>query len=435
MNPQFPGLRNLVRRNNNRERGQTLILFLLMVVILIVFVGLGVDLGFAYITKAELSKAVDSAALDGMRNINQGTVTASLIASNAFAANYGHSGRDVSAPSLSINFGTVNGSVFMNVSATVAINTYFIRVLPALGLGNWNTLTVGTSAQATRSPLILALVLDRSGSMNLNGGAAALPGAVTNFIAMFDDRTDCASQISFATCASVDVPMTQPFIQKIQDAALALHFDNATASEEGLTNGLVQIASETNVAAQSVVRVMVFFTDGMANTFNYVFPCGNTNIALDVYYDGTLANPAGCSGYNCTPLDYLSSINPSNGVLTANAVTNSCCDSMHFEAENRAERIAYLARDAGYVVYSIGLGNTNDTAGALAECHTGSGPCYATQFPVLNALFLQNVANTSDAQTYNSAQPSGDYAIAEDAGQLDNVFQTIASKILLRLSQ
>jgi hypothetical protein len=99
---------------------------------------------------------------------------------------------------------------------------------------------------------------------------------------------------------------------------------------------------------------------------------------------------------------------------------------MHYEAENRAERIAYLAREAGYAVYCVGLGDTNTLVGG--ECGDGV-------FPILNPVFLQNVANTTYSQTYNSNQPVGNYAIAAEADQLASVFQQIASDILLRLSQ
>ncbi len=429
MSPQSLSLRNAIDRRKPGEHGQTLVLFLLMMVILFVFVGMGIDLGFAYITKAELSKGVDSAALSGMRNISQGTAAASLIASNAFAANYGKSGRDVSPPALTINFGTVNGNTVLNVSATVAINTFFIRVMPAIGLGNWNTLTVGESAQATRATLIMALVLDRSGSMAGNGGSTALPPAVTNFIALFDDTTDYASQVSFSSAASVDVSMGQPFISKIQSAALALNFNGDTCSDQGLTNGLAQINLETNVTAQgqNVVRVMVFFTDGIANTFNYVFDCGDRNIG---YNGPTLFDPASGTNLNtgCTVPATLSSINPSNGVLTAGAVnadgtSQASCISMHDEAENRAEWIAYQARQQGYVIYAIGMGSP----GIQGECNNA--------FPTLNPAFLMDVANTTDSATYNPNQKVGDYAVAADAGQLNEVFQDIAAKILLRLSQ
>jgi hypothetical protein len=49
---------------------------------------------------------------------------------------------------------------------------------------------------------------------------------------------------------------------------------------------------------------------------------------------------------------------------------------------------------------------------------------------VLNPTFLENVANTPDSATYNPNQPTGDFAIAADASQLEMVFQEIASLVL-----
>jgi len=54
---------------------------------------------------------------------------------------------------------------------------------------------------------------------------------------------------------------------------------------------------------------------------------------------------------------------------------------------------------------------------------------------VVNPVFLKALANTSDSVNYNPNQPQGDFAIASDSSQLNDVFQTIAAKILLRLSQ
>src|ERR1700690_1654005 len=103
-------MRSKSAHSTRGERGQTLLMFLLFMIVLIVFIGLGVDLGFAYITRARLSKAVDSACLTGMRNLYQGQTQAGLVASNAFLANYGSSGRDVAPPALNISFDTVNGN-------------------------------------------------------------------------------------------------------------------------------------------------------------------------------------------------------------------------------------------------------------------------------------------------------------------------------------
>jgi len=59
-------------RDRAHEKGQIYVLFALFLPVLIVFVGLALDFGFAYVTKTTLSKAVDSAALAGMSNLNQG---------------------------------------------------------------------------------------------------------------------------------------------------------------------------------------------------------------------------------------------------------------------------------------------------------------------------------------------------------------------------
>src|SRR5579871_1036534 len=244
------------------KAGQTLVLFILFIVVLFTFIGLGVDLGFAYLTRAKISKAVDAAALAGMRSINLGQAAATVIASNAFAANYGTSGRDAVPPTPSITFSTVNNNTVINVSAVGKINTFFVRVMPALGGGSWKTLSVGDSAQATRSTLIMSLVLDRSGSMQSNGGSTALPPAVTNFIARFDDTQDYAAAVSFSSAASVNVAMEQPFINDIENAALALNFGGYTCSDQGLTNALAQNNAVSVSASQEVVKVIVFFTDG-----------------------------------------------------------------------------------------------------------------------------------------------------------------------------
>src|ERR1039458_5410684 len=107
MNPQGGFMRqNSVRHLQQRQHGQTMLLFVLFMVVLFVFAGLGIDLGFAYITRARLSKAVDSACLAAVRNIGAGTVTAGAIATNAFFANYGVSGRDVAPPVPNITFTT-----------------------------------------------------------------------------------------------------------------------------------------------------------------------------------------------------------------------------------------------------------------------------------------------------------------------------------------
>ena len=77
------------RKSRSNHRGQILLIFAFLFPVLILFIGLGIDAGFAWIMKALLSRAVDAAALAGMRNIDLGTTQAQAIAQDAFNANFG----------------------------------------------------------------------------------------------------------------------------------------------------------------------------------------------------------------------------------------------------------------------------------------------------------------------------------------------------------
>src|ERR1700675_3514180 len=136
-----------------KKSGQMGVLFLILLPVLLGFVGLSIDLGNAYRTRATLSKAIDAAALAAMSNCNLGQTEARTIAQNAFNANYGPN-----PPAVSIVFSTdSNNNMLVNVSASVTLNTYFLRVLSGL-----KTLSVSSRAQATRNPLVMSLVLDQS---------------------------------------------------------------------------------------------------------------------------------------------------------------------------------------------------------------------------------------------------------------------------------
>ncbi len=52
--------------------------------VLLLFAGLAIDFGVAYTDKTALSRAVDAAALEGMRNLSAGTTTAQQLANDTF---------------------------------------------------------------------------------------------------------------------------------------------------------------------------------------------------------------------------------------------------------------------------------------------------------------------------------------------------------------
>ncbi len=421
MNSQVNALRRKSARSRQGEQGQTFLMFLLFMIVLIVFIGLGVDLGFAYITRARLSKAVDSACLTGMRNLYQGQTQAALVASNAFLVNYGSSGRDVAPPVLKITFSTLNSNTVIDVGATVSINTYFIRVLP-----QWKTLAVGSTAEATRSHLIMTLVLDTSGSMDPkrgpppggdgtgSGGGKYLPGAVTSFINNFDETNDNVGMVKFSITqtdvvysGSPNHQPTQPFKSAIISAVNAFVWSGATFSQGGLTNGLVMENNATVAPGESVVKVVVFCTDGLANVVQDTLNCPPSKLVnfggQDTGTSYGLYDPVTGNSISCGASQFHSAI---DGSMKSLVRANISAD-----ATFRAVQVANQMRAAGIIVYAVGVG-------------TG-----------INATFLAQVANDPTTPGYVATSYDGEYVVANDVSQLSGVFQTIASKILLRLSK
>ena len=277
-------------RRREAQRGQVVVLVAVSLTLMLLFMALAIDVGFAYVTKAKLSKAVDAACLTAMRNLARGQTTAKNLAINSFNGNYQLSGLDSVPPSLTVSFSTdAYGQTLVNVNATATIKTFFMRMLP-----NRETFSVSDSAQATRGKLVMSLVLDRSGSMTGNGGSTALPPAVTTFINYFDNNNDEVAMISFASNATIDVPIGYNFITPITNAVNAMRskFGGGTFGPGGITDAKAQNDSVSVLPGQNVVKVMVYFTDGYVNTIQDTFACTSK-------WGNTLYNYGGFDADNC----------------------------------------------------------------------------------------------------------------------------------------
>ncbi len=77
--------RTLLTRARNEE-GFTLFYMAVFLTVLLIFVGLAVDTGRAYVVQAQLSKAVDGAALGAARMLNSGNPAQE--AGNIYNANF-----------------------------------------------------------------------------------------------------------------------------------------------------------------------------------------------------------------------------------------------------------------------------------------------------------------------------------------------------------
>jgi hypothetical protein len=277
-----------------------------------------------------------------------------------------------------------------------------------------------------RPQLVMTLVLDRSGSMDPrrgplpigdgsgSGGGRYLAPAVTYFINHFDDNTDRAAVASFAWTASVDVAMQRPFKNAIANAVTNLTFNGATFIQGGLTNALVQNQSVIPGLGESMLKVVVLFTDGTANVVQDTLNCAgiptlrcfggydvmDTVGCFDPISGTEMAGTAGGGELQCCPgvSGLTTAIDGSFKAFHRSLVT---ADGLY-----RTIQVANDMRSAGMYVYTIGL---------------GSG---------VNMTFLEQVANDPNSPTFNPAQPVGLAVVANDPSQLQAVFDQIALQIL-----
>ena len=454
-------------KTRKNERGQIWVLLVLSLIVLVVFVGLSIDFGMAYITKTTLSKAVDAAALVGMQNVNLGTggslpncsltTGAGAAALEAFTVNYKSALRVGTTPTPSICFSLdSNNNTIVNVSATTSLDTYFIRLLGS----TYNTLSVSASSQAQRNPMIMNLNLDVSYSMNNNGGKTALGPAVKDFIADFDpndnDMTDWVSVVTFGTFANVNLDNTQPLQTPVDNAVDGITWSSAsnpnyTNSIQGLTYAQQRLLAKT--LTPNTIRVEIFFTDGWPNIQQDTLQCrpnahplpspipvlycgcdpGDESLGLCNNNSLAWFNPSGCSSNNtCNTVTGCAATtfpdHQAGGTSESLANVTYCGgqtplagQALASDAMYRAVKVAQSMRmqansNNNIYVYAIGMGDA------------------ITKQPVAEE-FLREVANDPNASTYNPALPIGEAVFASDSSGLTQVFQTIASKILLRLSK
>ena len=411
-------------RRHPKKSGQTLIFFAVMLLVLLLVVGMTIDAATTYLSKASLDKAVDAASLTIVRNLFQGQTQASAVGQAAFAANYRCGGQSTNAPVLNIAYASDSyNNTTVTLLATAVVNPYFIRLIP-----RFQTFQISSGATATRAKLIMSLVLDVSGSMQNNGGSTALPTAAKTFINYFDDSMDKVSMISFSSTSNLNVSVRQPFKSTITSAINALSFGGGTYSDGGLKLALQQNNSVATSPGDNVIRLVVFFTDGYANTFQYTWT--NKSSQVQIYnvggYDSgssyAIFNPS--NGNQITPSQQS---NPLTGPVTSKgapydmpvttfrsaAGTSKSINGNNFTDEGglRALATADTIRDTNMMVFCIGLGNN------------------------LDQDFLRQIANDPAASTFDPNQPIGEAVFASDSSTLQTVFLQIAAKILLRLTK
>jgi Flp pilus assembly protein TadG len=249
---------------------------------LLVFTGLAVDTGRAYVVKAQLTKAVDGAALAAARSVNSGNPQDE--ATRIFKANFplGFLGTTSGDPTTAADFFSAHvipasGVNVVTVTATVAVPTTFMK------LASFDTVMVTSSGEATRRMVDLSLVLDVSGSIGLQWGAVR--DATRAFINSFDQANDRLALVTFGDGATVLNAMSSS--RGFNKTLVMNNVPNtlpggSTAMVEGLYRGWDQLRT-VPAGTQSGLRVIVLFTDGASNSVPGIFDVAGTGRGLRTY--------------------------------------------------------------------------------------------------------------------------------------------------------
>jgi Flp pilus assembly protein TadG len=440
-----------------RQRGAIAIMVALSMLVLLAAVGLVIDGGLAYLVKARLNAAVDSAALAGARAVttgnNQTDQKASAIqaARDFFAANipgnYLLSQPQITSINVTLDDG---GTATIDVRAQAPMRVSLMQVM------GFSSLSPGAYAQTIRRDLDMALVVDTSGSLDTS--SSAVRSATKTFLNAFNVTQDRVALIHFAYGAVIDNPIytsTRGFnrTSMLQNIA-ALNFKGATASVEGMWNARNQL-NGIPASKRSTQRVIVFFSDGEPTafgsylTFNSPTACPyagsfdyNGNGMYLLNYSEPTDGPGNCALNNSIP-SYVRKLpdwyNAHNSVLNPNDPTarefpivtdnprkvtnelstvNIAKQNVDRASRNLVEAVAAKARDEGIIVFTLGLG---------ADLRVPKGVDSEIGENVLKCM-----ANVADgpARCYNPNKPVGMYCYAATTANLTPCFARLASAIL-----
>jgi Flp pilus assembly protein TadG len=304
------------------QRGTVLVTFTLLLTALLGFVALGIEVGTWYVMRAELSKAVDAAALAGAANIASPNLNLVTLAQDFGDANFapgylGTASTGTAAASYAVTYNTTQLTVTGSVSGLGIITKMF-------GI---TTIPMSATGVAQKNHVQIMLVLDCSGSM-AGTPIANLKTAATSFLSFFTttQSEDQMGLVTFSTAAIVNVPLETNFVSSMQSVINAAKAGGYTNSEDAIAQAGAQLPVQTGTPNASWKKqYIVFMTDGEPTAFRSTFLNQGTPYDAVVH---TLANGMSNQWYDV--YTYLASPTTGNdlsvnAIPTGNGAANSTC--------------------------------------------------------------------------------------------------------------
>ncbi len=265
----------------SNSKGIFAIVTALSVVSLFAFVALGIEVGRWYVVRAELSKAVDAAALMGAKNISNPFLDTEDLMTAVGQANFspGLLGTEGS-PVITGTVGT-EGKVFVEGNTNVLNKiTQVVEMQSHIPDGTYDKTYVTSSGVAQQRDVEIMMVLDESGSMS--SAMSDLKGAAQSFVDFFKltEANDKFGLITFASGVVVEHSLSTGFYADMSTAIGNMSASGGTNTEDALdqADGPSGFTDQTGIPGdQRVQQYLIFFSDGNPTAFRADFTRNGTD--------------------------------------------------------------------------------------------------------------------------------------------------------------
>jgi len=430
----------------NNEKGAILIIFALSLIVLVGFAALGTEVGRWYLTRAELSKAVDAAALAGAANISNPNIDVRILAQDFGMENFqpGYLGTPGTGnKSVSFQATTQEGGKLsvMGLTNSVAILARLFGI---------EYVATESNGVAQKNKVEIMMVLDRSGSM-AGRPLTDLKDAAKGFLDYYQDTQDedKIGLVSFATGVSLRAPATN-FFTPITNSINAMVATGATNVEDAIAQAGAALPDQTPVApANRIQQYIVFFTDGHPTAFRSIFKRNGAS------YDAVVCSTGNCDsnndqmysqmGYPGTETWYNTSTLTPDPTGDGKTVGTTVCRSggrnpAGYENTKWGSFSAYPVPTKGAEAYP----NYCSLSDTLLNGQNGYICRTARQMAVDQAgalkargikIFAIGLGNVDEAFLGSVASGSDYVSITPNSSDLEAIFKKIAKDIKLRLVQ